>query len=508
MKLVLRIFLCGAFLLVNPLTSPLASPLLAKDIVEADMRRHIDVLASDAFEGRAPGTNGETLTVNYITDAWAKAGLVPAAAPHIAGMQNRWHDPVPLIQRSPSSAKYEFVSKGRPIKFVGDDFMMIGNEPSIQKSNLPIYFAGYGINTGGRVIENVADKAVMILFDSPENAPAEMRSPLARREALLAAGANAVFIVADNPTDWSVMRRQLLSRSIALDRPSPQMRLEGSMSLEFAVAMVTAGGQDWDKLLQRAKTANYVGENLGISLNLNVQTEIRQFASSNIVGKIAGRKPKSGAILFLGHWDHLGICQPPEAADRICNGAIDNASGIAMLTEIARSLSKSKPDRDIYFMATTAEESGLLGAYHFAANAPIPIKDFIIAFNLDTVGIAGPRSPVTIVGRGTTIYDNDIDYVVSKMKRKPDKSLQSNAFVRRQDGWALSQNGIPAVMVGGAFADNERLQKFLGSDYHGPNDEITAQIDLTGAVDDARLHVALGRYFASTRSLKLNTTSR
>ena len=504
MELLLRIFLCGAFLLV----SPLITPLLAKDIVAADLRRHVDVLASDAFEGREPGTNGETLTVNYITDAWEKAGLVPAAVKHVAGAQNRWYDPVPLIQRSPDTIKYEFTSKGRPIKFVGDDFLIIGNEPNIKKTNLPIFFAGFGINSNGKVSTNVAGKAVMIVFDSPENAPAEMRSPRARREALFAAGAQAVFIVADNTTDWLVMRRQLLSRSIALDRPTTQMRLEGSMSLEFAVAMITAAGLDWDKLRSRAKTNDFAGESLGIGLNLNVQTQIRQFTSPNIVGKIPGRKPNSGAILFLGHWDHLGICQPAEAADRICNGAIDNASGIAMLTEIARSLSKSKPDRDIYFLATTAEESGLLGAYHFAENSPVPIKDFVIAFNLDTVAIAGPRSAVAIVGRGSTVFDSDIDNIVLKMKRKPDKSMQSNAFVRRQDGWALLQNGIPTVMVGGAFSDNDRLQKFLGSDYHGPNDEISAQIDMTGAVDDARLHVALGRYFASTRSLKRNITSR
>jgi hypothetical protein len=498
MGFVLRICLCAGVLWAN--LSPVA--LSAKDIVDADLRRHISVLASDEFEGRAPGTKGETLTVNYITDQWAKAGLIPAAA------ENRWLDAVPLIQRAPGSVKYDFLSKGRPIKFVGDDFLVTGSQPNIQKMNLPLFFAGYGLTASGKVFDGVAGKAAIITFDSPMSTPAEMRSPRARRDALLAAGAVAVFIVANDPADWAAMRRQMYARTIALDRPAEQDSIEGSMSLEFAVAMITASGLDWDKLRQRAKATEFAGENLNINVNLKVQTEIRQFASPNILGKIAGKKKDAGAILFLGHWDHLGICQPESAADRICNGAIDNASGIAMLTEIARALSKSKPDRDIYFLATTAEESGLLGAYHFIGNAPIPTKDFLIAFNLDTVAIAGPRSKVAIVGRGSTIYDNDIDFVTSKMRRKPDKSLQSNAFVRRQDGWALLQNGIPAVMVGGAFSDNDRLQKFLGSDYHGPNDEILDQLDLSGAVDDARLHVALGRYFASTKNVKPITTSR
>jgi Zn-dependent M28 family amino/carboxypeptidase len=330
----------------------------------------------------------------------------------------------------------------------------------------------------------------------------------ARREALFEGGAFAVFVVADDPANWSAMRRQIMSRPIVRDRAEQEPRLEGSMSSEFAVAMITSAGLDWDKLRLRAKGKEFAGENLGVSVSLDVKTEMRRFSSHNVIGSIKGRKPGSGAVLFLGHWDHLGLCQPPEAADRICNGAVDNASGIAMLSEIARSLAKTKPDRDIYFLATTAEESGLLGAYAFTENPPFPLKDIVVAFNLDTVAIAPAGKPVATIGRGLTELDPFIDAVIRKNRRKIEPSLQANAFVRRQDGWALSKSGIPSVMIGGAFADNDRLQKFLGSDYHGPKDELSAGLDLSGAVEDAQLHVALGRYFSSTRSFKGNKSGR
>jgi hypothetical protein len=492
MEIVSRIVVC-ALLLATQLAT---DSLLAKGVSDQDLRRHVAILASDAFEGRAPGTNGETLTIRYITDVWGKAGLKSAAR------DGTWYDPVALLQRRPTSAKYEFAFKGRKLKFVGDDIMLIGNQPIITQKEAPVWFAGYGVDARGQVSANVAGKVVIILSGDAEHVSAELRSARVRRDAILDAGALAVIIVAEGPGDWSVMRRQILSRPIARDENARQSRLEGSMSSEFAVAMITAAGLDWDKLRIGAKAKDYSGENLPITVNLEVKTELRKFASYNIVGKIAGRRPGSGSVLFLGHWDHLGYCQPPEALDRICNGAIDNASGIAMLTEIARALAKSKPDRDIYFLATTAEESGLLGAYAFAENPPFPIEGIVAAFNLDTVAIAPAGAPVSIVGRGMTALDPVIDSIVKRAKRKVEPSLHVNAFVQRQDGWALSQKGIPAVMVGGAFSDNDRLQKFLGSDYHGPKDELSPGLDLSGAAEDAQLHIALGRYFADLRKFK------
>ncbi len=493
-----RILFCGLMLAMQ--FAP--NGLFAKNITDADIRKHIAVLASDTFEGRAPGTNGEALTLKYITEIWEKAGLKPAARDGL------WLDPVALLQRAPDNAKYQFMAKGRTLKFVGDDFVLIGNQASIQRENVPLLFVGHGVDASGKISPDISGKVALMLSAEPDHGPADMRSVRARRDALLDAGALAVFVVADDPANWSAMRRQILSRPIVRDRAEQQPHIEGSMSSEFAVAFITSAGLDWDKLRFRAKSREFAAENLGVSVDFDVKTDIHRFFSQNVIGTIKGRKPGSGEVLFLGLCYHLGFCQPPEASDRICNGAVDNASGIAMLSEIAGALAKTKPDRDIYFLATTAEESGLLGAYAFAENPPFPINEIVAAFNLDTGAIAPKGKAVAIVGRGYTALDPLIDAVSRKSRRKVDASLQVNDFVTRQDGWALSKSGIPAVMVGGNFSDNDRVQKFLGSDYHGPKDELTPGLDLSGAVEDAQLHVALGRFFASTSSFKGNKSGR
>jgi len=472
-----------------------ASPSFSKAVTEADLRGHIEILASDAFEGRKPGTAGEAKTVKYIAEAWAKAGLKPAAS------DGSWFDPVPLIQRGQGSSTYAFTAKGRKLRIVSDDIVLIGQQATYARSNLPLIFTGAGVTSNGKVAADVKGKAAVVLFGA-DNVPDNMKSPRARREALIAAGAEAVIFVGDSQGNWPTLRRQLLSRPIALESREKRAPLEGAISSEFMVGLVTAAGQDWDTLRANAKQADYAGEALGIDADLDVKTDLYRFNSSNVIGKIAGRKKNSGALLFMGHWDHLGICGPEGAPDRICNGAVDNASGIAVMNEVAEALAKKKHDRDIYFLATTAEESGLLGAYAFADKPVLPLDQIILSLNVDTIAIAPRGSKVAIIGRGTTPLDAEVEAVAKKIGRAIDGTTDANAFLQRQDGWALTQKGVPALMVGGSFADLNLLQKFLGSDYHGPNDQLTDRTELGGAAEDTDLHIALGRHFADTRKYK------
>jgi Peptidase family M28 len=473
----------------------LSASAFAKGISEADLRAHIAILASDDFEGRQPGTEGETKTIKYIAEKWADAGLKPAAA------DGSWFDPVPLIQRGPMAEKHVFSVNGRNLRIGSDEIVLIGKEPQFSKTGLPLIFAGAGVQSDGSVAADVAGKAVLIMFDA-ENVPDDMKSPRARREALIAAGAEAVILVGDSQGNWPTLRRLLLSRPIGLESREKRAPLEGAISSEFAVALVTAAGRDWDKLRAHAKTPDYAGEALGIEADFAVTTDVQRFNSYNVIGKIAGRKTGSGAVLYMGHWDHLGLCAPEDAPDRICNGAVDNASGIAVLTEVARQLAKKGHDRDIYFVATTAEESGLLGAYAFAEKPVMPLGDIVVSLNVDTIAIAPRGAKVAIIGRGTPDIDKAVESVARKLRRSIEGSDEANSFIQRQDGWALAQKDVPALMVGGAFADLDLLQKFLGSDYHGPNDELTDKTELGGAAEDADLHVALGQYFADARKYK------
>jgi hypothetical protein len=471
----------------------LASAAHANSIGEDDLRSHIEILASDDFEGREPGTEGERKTVAYITAQWEKAGLTPGAT------SGSWADMVTLARRGPDTAEVKFHARGEKLRFADDEIVLVGKDADYAGEKLPLWFAGYGVNTQGEAAKEVAGKAVFFLADRPSFGDEAMKSLTARRRALVAAGAEAVIAIGGEQTDYPLIRRILMAQPITSVAREVRAPLEGVVGAQFAVAMVTAAGGDWDTLRKSANAPDFAGKSLGISGDFTVKSNVKLFDSPNVIGKIAGKKPGSGAILYMGHWDHLGLCRPEGEADRICNGAVDNASGIAVMTEVARQLAKNRHDRDIYFVATTAEESGLYGAYAFAENPPMPLNQIVVALNIDTIAIAPKGAKVAIIGRGTTKLDPVIEGIARKAKRKIESSTDANAFLKRQDGWALTQKGVPALMVGGSFADLKLMDMFLSDDYHGPDDELTAETELGGAAEDANLHVALGKHFANAK---------
>ncbi len=484
------------------LIAALASPVCANAIREEDLRPHIAVMASDDFEGREPGTAGEAKTLAYLEKMWSKAGLKPGAS------DGRWLEPVPLLRRGPAAATSTFFAKGEKLRFASEEIILVGRDPQYQAGKLQMVFAGHGVDKDGKVPKDVAGKAVFMLSDSADFLPDAMKSGRSRREALVAAGAEAVIAVAGEQFDYSAYRRQFMSRPITLVSQDKRAPLEGAVSAKFMVAMVTAAGGDWDKLRLEAKSSDFGAKPLGISGDFDVKSEIVKFNSHNVIGKIAGKKPKSGAVVFMGHWDHLGLCRPEGDADRICNGAVDNASGMAVLTEVARKLARKKHDRDVYFVGTTAEESGLLGAQAFADKPAMPLDSVVIALNIDTIAIAPRGAKVSIIGRGTTDLEPVIEEIARKSKRTIELSLEANAFLRRQDGWILTQKGVPALMVGGSFADMDLMERFLSSYYHGPDDEYNKNMELGGAAEDATLHVLLGQYFASTKKYVRKATDK
>jgi Zn-dependent M28 family amino/carboxypeptidase len=465
--------------------------------LESRIRSHVEILASDEFEGREPGTDGERKTTKYIAEAWRLAKLAPA------GSRNNWFAPVNLIERSIASSSFNFYQNGHRMNFASDDIVLIGRDAKYQIEALPVMFAGYGAIADN---SKVKGKLALMLAGLPDN-NGGARTTEQRVEMLINAGAEAVILVADGDAgSWAATRRRFMSKKVSLQSSDNKAQLQGAVSTEFAVALVTSAKKDWDGLRKAAAKPDYAGEDLGITADFDVTTNVNRFVSDNVIGKIPGRKKNSGAVVFMAHWDHLGICRPEGEADRICNGAIDNASGIAVLTEVARALAKKRHDRDIYFVATTAEETGLLGAYSFAANPPIPLVQIVAAMNVDTIAVAPAGAKAAIIGRGTTNLDAAIERVAAKLGIQVEPSGQANSFLKRQDGWALSQKGVPAVMVNSSFSDLPFLEKYLGGDYHGPEDELTDATDLSGTAQDTELHIELGKYFANVRSFAGNKT--
>lgn len=472
----------------------------AGKIKERHIRAHIEILASDDFGGRAPGTIGEQKTVDYIKAQWIKAGLKPAWS-NEAGEAD-WFQDVPLELYAPISQEVRFSKGRRNLRFSKGSILLIGADADYSRNNIPLMFAGSGLDGDGDIVEGVEGKAVLMLESPALDTPDKLLPVRARMQALADAGAEAVILVVDVGA-WRPAMRQFSKPALSLAHSAGRAPLQGVISTEFAVGLIASAGGDWDKMRSGAYDSGFKGRKLGINGSFTVKSRVERFSSRNVIGKLPGRKPGSGAIMLMGHWDHFGFCGAEGDTDRICNGAVDNASGIAVLIEIARKLARRSHDRDIYFLATTAEEAGLLGAYHFADNPAFPLHELQLVLNLDTTAVAPRGTKVAIIGPEDDSFLRPIvKKLLRRQRRKIDKTGDASIFAERQDGFALVQRGVPTFIVGSAFGDMDRLNAFLNGPYHGADDELTEETQLGGATQDANLHVWLGQHFASKRKFR------
>ena len=221
------------------------------------------------------------------------------------------------------------------------------------------------------------------------------------------------------------------------------------------------------------------------------------FTAYNVVARAPGRDPDGRAVVVMAHYDHLGLCLPEGAPDRICNGANDNASGVAAMIAVAERVARLNLDRDVWFVATSAEEWGLLGAKAFADRPPVALNRIIAGFNLAMIAIAPKGAPVALVAAKGSGLAQLVRESAAAMGRPWDGDDEASSYVQRQDGWALARRGVPMVMAGGSFSDLARLNAFIAKGYHSPADELRPDTDLGGAVDDANLHVEMVRRAAS-----------
>jgi len=280
--------------------------------------------------------------------------------------------------------------------------------------------------------------------------------------------------------------------------------LEAFVTPDALDGVLVGAGLSLSKLKDMAGSAGFAARPIDLGVSLEATTRETRIRTHNVIGKLPGKRPELGAVLLLAHWDHFGRCAEPPAEDQICNGTVDNASGIAVLTEIARRLARGpQADRDIYFLAATGEEIGFLGVEAFAENPPLPLSRIIAAFNIDTVALAPAGRPFAIVGKGLTPLDPHIAAYAKSAKRRLDDDEAANAYVRRQDGWALMQHDVPAVMISSSWSDITLIERFMEGDYHRPGDQLTRGIELGGAADDVEFLVGLARWFADPRRVPL-----
>jgi len=456
--------------------------------LKAQLMTHIAELASDAYEGREPGTEGEAKTLRYIGKQLFDIGLVSGTN----DPGHAWFAPVTVVGREPDASRAVFSRKGRRVYVPQDQVLVLTSGKRALIENAPLVFVGTGKSIPPRA--DLAGRVALLLDGGQDNSE--------RQNALLAGGASGVLTVLDG--DRKI--EQVVAHRKRLGFVLSGAELGGDIDA-FISDKALNGALVGSKLnvagLQAAAAApDFAPKPIDLAVSLEATTRETKIHTHNVIGKLPGKRPELGAVLLSAHWDHFGTCAEPPAEHLICNGAIDNASGVAVVIEATRRLARGpQPDRDVYVLFTTGEELGLLGAQAFAENPPVPLGQFVAAFNVDSVALGPAGQPFAIIGKGMTGLDPQIALVAKQQKKKLAADDKANAYVRRQDGWALLQHDVPAVMVSSSWGDIAVVEHFMDTDYHRPTDVVKSGLELGGAAEDVDFLVALTRWFTDPKKV-------
>lgn len=461
----------------------------AHEELKAQLLAHIAELSSDAYEGREPGTAGEAKTLRYLGRNWFELGL--QSGTNDPG--HAWFAPITIIAREPQGSRAVFTRKGRRVLTPPGAVLALTSGKRALVENTPLLFVGTGAGIPSRA--DLAGRVALLLDGGVDNSE--------RQNALLAAGASAVLTVLDGERSLENVAAHRGRLAYALDGEAIGGDLEAFITPAGLERALTGSGQSLAALKAASLAPGFTAKPIDLAVTLEATTRETRINTHNVIGKLPGRRPELGAVLIMAHWDHFGHCAEPPAEDLICNGAIDNASGIAVLTEVARRLAKGPQiDRDVFFLATTAEELGLLGAHAFAENPPLPLKNIVAAFNIDSVALLPSGRPFAVVGKGMTRLDPQIAAAARAGKRKLVDGDAANAYVRRQDGWALIKHDVPAVMISSSWSDIAAVDRFMEGDYHRASDQLDGKtIELGGAADDVLFLVDLARWFGDPKKV-------
>lgn len=499
-------------------------------IAEGTMKDVTRTLASDAFEGRAPGSAGEEKTIAFLTERFKAAGLQP-------GNKGSWVQEVPLVEITGKDfAPLTITGKGTPLSFTyGKDWVGAtyreDAETKIDASEL--VFVGYGINAPEKGWNDYAGldvkgKTVVILVNDPDWQTAGLEGPFngkamtyygrwtykyeeAARQG--AAGALIVHQTAPAAYGWNVVESSWSGPQAYAQRGAdaePLTQMNGWVTEDAARKVLKAAGQDLDALTKAAQAKGFKPVPLGLSLSTGFRNDVRSFLSHNVIGILPGTEAPEEYVLHTAHWDHLGRCTPAPDGDNICNGAVDNATGTAALVALAEAHAKAgAPRRSLVFLAVTAEESGLLGATYYAQNPVFPLAQTVGGVNMDALSVAGPAKDVTVIGGGKSQLDAFLDTALKAAGRTATPDAKPEAgYYYRSDHFAFAKLGVPMIYVeggedlvnGGREAGAAAAADYTENRYHGPKDEFNEGWDWSGVMEDLQLYYRLGRMMAASTS--------
>jgi Zn-dependent M28 family amino/carboxypeptidase len=504
-----------------------AAPPLSADALMS----HIRVLASDAFEGRAPGAAGERLTIDYLQRAFTAAGLEPGVT--LANGERSWLQETTLVAATLTNTPTLTLTGGdgaREYAYATQFSAWTRRlDPTIDIANAPLVFVGYGVNApelGWNDYEGVdmRGKIAVILVNDPDFETGDDRGFGARamtyygrwtykfEEAGRQGAAGAIIIHETAPAayPWAVIQSSTGSARwdvVREDRGANRAGFEGWMNNDVAMETFRRAGLNFNELKTRAQRPGFRAVDMNLTGSLRLETSTEQRTTYNVVGVLPGTQRPDETILYSAHWDHLGHC-PAIDGDDICNGALDNATGTAALIELARRFSaEGRPERSVAFIALPAEEQGLLGALYYMQHPLFAPRDTVAAINMDGINNAGRTHDIEIVGYGKSEMDDLITQAVQAQGRRvaPDSSPEAGYFYR-SDHLHFAQLGIPVLYTsngvdmveGGAERGNALNAAYVANNYHKPSDEVTDEWDMTGGVEDLEALYAVGRGLADS----------
>jgi Zn-dependent M28 family amino/carboxypeptidase len=485
---------------------------------------HIQILASDSFQGRRPFTEGETRTVDYLTRSFAALGLEP-------GNGSGYTQDVPLVEISPLGTPVMKIQgpKGSLDLRSMNDFVIWTERPdtsiSIDRTN--VVFAGFGIvapeyNWNDYAGLDVKGKTVIVMVNDPGYYDSTLFKGHTmtyygrwtyKYEEAARQGAAACLII--HNTGAASYPFQVVTSSnggvkLHLDtrgNSQYQLALQGWITEETGKKLLAAAGRD-SSLLTAAKQKGFKPSALDIKLTAGLKVKEVYNKSHNVIAKITGSQRPDEYVIYSAHWDHLGIGQPDAKGDSIYNGAADNASGTAALLEIARAFRSlpEKPARTVIFLAVTAEEQGLLGSAYYAQHPIYPLARTVANLNIDVLNTYGPTKDITYSGQGQSgLEDLLADEAKAKGRYVAPEDHPEAGYYFRSDHFNFARAGVPSLTADGGIDDvskgkgygKQKHDEYTAEHYHQPSDEYDAKTwDLSGGLQDIGLVYLIGKKLA------------
>jgi Zn-dependent M28 family amino/carboxypeptidase len=499
---------------------PPAARAAAGSIDSDKIRAHVRFLSLDLLEGRGPGTRGDQLAAEYIATQFALDGLQPA------GDNGSYFQKVPLmaVHTIEEKTKFSFAPQnGQAIDLAyGTDIVSKDQTGgSTAEIDAPIVFVGYGIvapeyNWNDYAGVDLHGKIALVIVNEPPSDDVQFFKGKAltyygrwtyKYEQAARLGAVGVLII--HRTDlagygWEVVRNsQAIEKSYLQGDPDATLRAAAWIQHDVAQKLLTAAGLgSVDDEIARAGKPGFRAVELPVRLKGHVESRVRRYDSTNVVGKVAGTASGGNAVLYTAHYDHLGI-DPDAKGDNIYNGAADNGTGCGILLEMARAFAQStlRPPHDMYFASVTAEEQGLLGSQYLGMHPPVPAKDITLDLNYDRLLPIGVPRSVTLGGAERIDLWPTVQKVAKELDLKvvPDPDPMAGHYYR-SDHFSLARVGIPAFSVeqGDLYEGHDeawghaQYEDYVAHHYHQPSDEYRADWDFRGNAKLAQFGFVLG----------------